>query len=73
MKIYRRLLPGLPGSRGLSDVDFLLRFQVLPPCALVALSRLMLLSRLLRSQQLPILALLHLARSRPKAWLNAIH
>ena len=69
MRLYRTLIPT---SYDNPDIDFLVTHVLLPPVALVSLSRLILFSRLLVTGKVHILALLYSAKNRPKAWLNAI-
>ena len=54
------------------DITFLQDHSLIPPCAMVSLSRLMLFSRLLVFCEFHILSILHAASARHKAWLNAV-
>ena len=69
MRLYHSFLPT---DAYVPDVDFLVSNSLVPPCAMVSLSRLSLFSRLLRCGHFSVLSLLFAGAKRPKAWLNAI-
>eukprot|EP00973_Karenia_brevis_P009723 1311945-Karenia_brevis.AAC.1 len=71
MKIYRALFRSLYGSDG-DDHAFLVKFGLVPPLGIVALSRLMLFKRIVVRKDLELFTCIHAARPRAKAWINAL-
>ena len=69
MRLYRSFISC---SYDMPDIIFLQDHSLIPPCAMVSLSRLMLFSRLLVFGKFHILSILHAASARHKAWLNAV-
>ena len=54
------------------DLNFLLDCSLMAPCAIVALQRVLLLSRLFQKQQFLIIAYLYAARTRPRSFIAGV-